>query len=269
MQNCIQIVQSAQLNVGITTAAQFFAWTRPFTLAVQFLRNWTYACAAGTECYLCTGKISHKILEWLNIAFYAQMITILLFGGLFYYLLVKWFPCQVISCAGDFDDLPVFFIVTDGPVNFAKVITVLTVAHLLPALLLVVIKMVTTHHVLALPASGRSLDARWSFVSTLIHSAVTVWGLAVALSVGEMASPWTLVWAWTIIAALADAVTVVLLVSSAMSEAALAHAKHAQPIHRERSNTDIRSVLYTYLCSSLCEHCLQIKRLFISKLFRQ
>lgn len=269
VQNCIQIVQSSQLNMRMVTDARLFTWTRPFTLAVQFLRNWTYVCAACIECYLCKGKVSHKILEWLRLTFYAQVVAILLFSGLFYYILVNWYPCRAIACTGDFDDLPILFVVPDRLVNFVGVSIVLMSTHLLPAFVLVIMKVVTVHYLLALPASDRGLDTRWSFVSTLIHTAVAVWGLAVGLLVGEMASPWVLVWAWASVAALADTVTVILLVGAANSEAALAHAAHSHLVHLERPAKDFRNILHAYLCFSLCDYCLHIKRMFVFRLYKQ
>ncbi|KAL5108840.1 hypothetical protein TcWFU_004356 [Taenia crassiceps] len=130
-------------------------------------------------------------------------------------------------------------------------------------------KVVTVHHVLALPASDRALDTRWSFVSTLIHTAVAVWGLAVGLLVGEVASPWILVWAWTSAAALADTIIVIFLVGAAKSEAALAHAAHVQPVHLEGSAKDLGNVIHDYLCSSPCGYCLHTRKMFVFRLYRQ
>ncbi|EUB63360.1 hypothetical protein EGR_01851 [Echinococcus granulosus] len=264
VQNCIQIAQSSQLNAGNITDVHSFAWTRPFTLAVQFLRNWIYVCAASIECYLCKGKINRKILRWLSLAFYAQVVTTLLFSGLFHCALVKWYPCHAIACTGDFNDLPIVFVVPDRSVSFVGVFTVLMSTHLLPAFVLVVMKVVTVHHVLTLPASDRGLDTRWSFVSTFIHTAVAVWGLAVGLLVGEMVTPCNLVWAWTSVAALADTMTVILLVGAAKIEATLARAAHIKGAAK-----DLGNVLHVYLRSYLCEYCLQTNRMFVFRLGRQ
>ena len=254
VQNCVQIVQTSKLNTETPTVPKYFAGAQILTISTQFLRNWIYTSAAGVEYYLSTSNVTLKILHLLNLTFYAQIAFISLFTIPFYYILSKLHLYRTLKCNNEYEDLPILAIVKSKSASLAAIMVFPLIVHVLPMLILVVLKMQTAKHVLTLSASDRGLETRWSFIARQVYISVTMCGLAVGVSVKEIGLG---VWkghegSWDSTAAVAvvDAIMVIMVMGAANGELALQNASGGRgwPV---------------YLRASLCECCLRFKKMSV------
>lgn len=264
VQNCIQIYQTTILNADKPFIPLCITWTRPLTIATQFLRNWIYASASCVEYYLSTNSPTLQTLHFLNLLFYAQVAFIILLSIPFYHILAKVHPYRTLMGRKDFEELPLLFVVQEKGAGVVRVVSVPLFVHLLPVLILVVLKIKTAKQVLTLPASDRGLEARWSLVTTQIYTAVTMCGLAVGISVEEIGVglSWSLWGSWesTAAAAMVDAITVIMVMGAANSESAFQHSAGGRRWHVGWALGDNIPVC---LRLSICGCCLRVKRMSV------
>ncbi|KAM7535775.1 hypothetical protein Aperf_G00000098284 [Anoplocephala perfoliata] len=185
MQNLTQILQILYLCGVSGTYFKNFGLIQPLTLTTQFIRNWMYVNSACVEFYLSKDNVTFDAICGLRKFFLAQVLITISVGVFFLVFMVKLFSFKVLVCGEPFDDLPIFFVITESSEGLSKTITVLTFIHVPPALILIALR-ATIVHVLTLPSSDKSLARRWSFITTQMHSVVAIGGLTVGIVISEL-----------------------------------------------------------------------------------
>ncbi|VDD80703.1 unnamed protein product [Mesocestoides corti] len=256
-------MQVVEITTGEIIDRRHLIQTKRFITAAQFLRNWVFVSAAGAELALMQADHTHRVVERLGPMFYVQVVALLSAGGVFYYCLAKFWTYRIITCLWKNEEIRISLLITLHPFSIATM-SLLLIAHCLPAVLLISLKTFTLREVFAVATSDTGLSTRWSFIATQTRMTCSVFGLLVMFVVGEVLS-WRMpyqAWVWQLMAALVDTVVQLTVVGELNRELAMAKAAIVRKGNKKSKKPACRK-FYTWLAKPLCTCYPKWPKLFV------